>query len=103
MASVVILKNITHRFGNVLALNDLTLSVREGEMFGFLGRGRMGFNPGQGFHPVRGDIWRAEPQLWDTMPWPEAVSFEQAVGRRGHVGTWIRRCRGIEAVPNQAA
>lgn len=39
--------------------------------------GRVGFNPGPGFHPVRGDIWRAEPQLWDTMPWPEAVSFER--------------------------
>jgi ABC-2 type transport system ATP-binding protein len=36
------LDNITHRYGKVLALDGLTLTVRQGEMFGFLGRNGAG-------------------------------------------------------------
>ena len=36
------LENITHRYGKVLALDGLSLTVRQGEMFGFLGRNGAG-------------------------------------------------------------
>lgn len=36
------LERITHRFGKVLALNDLDLAVPEGEIYGFLGRNGAG-------------------------------------------------------------
>lgn len=36
------LENITHRYGKVLALDYLSLTVRQGEMFGFLGRNGAG-------------------------------------------------------------
>ena len=36
------LENITHRYGKVIALDGLFLTVREGEMFGFLGRNGAG-------------------------------------------------------------
>jgi ABC-2 type transport system ATP-binding protein len=36
------LKNIAHRYGKVHALEDLTLTVRQGEMYGFLGRNGAG-------------------------------------------------------------
>jgi len=42
MTSVVQLENITHRFGQVLALDGLSLSVKQGEMYGFLGRNGAG-------------------------------------------------------------
>jgi ABC-2 type transport system ATP-binding protein len=42
MTSAVHLENITHRFGKVLALDGLTLTVRQGEMYGFLGRNGAG-------------------------------------------------------------
>ncbi|MES2323897.1 MAG: ABC transporter ATP-binding protein [Pseudomonadota bacterium] len=42
MTSVVQLENITHRFGKVLALDGLSLTVKQGEMYGFLGRNGAG-------------------------------------------------------------
>ena len=36
------LESITHRYGKVTALDKLTLSVRQGEIFGFLGRNGAG-------------------------------------------------------------
>jgi len=36
------LESITHRYGKVQALDGLTLTVRQGEMFGFLGRNGAG-------------------------------------------------------------
>lgn len=42
MSNAVHLENITHRFGKVLALDGLTLTVRQGEMYGFLGRNGAG-------------------------------------------------------------
>jgi ABC-2 type transport system ATP-binding protein len=36
------LRNIAHRYGKVLALEDLSLTVRQGEMYGFLGRNGAG-------------------------------------------------------------
>ncbi|MEO7577517.1 MAG: ABC transporter ATP-binding protein [Massilia sp.] len=42
MTSAVRLDNITHRFGKVLALDGLSLDVRQGEMYGFLGRNGAG-------------------------------------------------------------
>lgn len=36
------LENITHRYGKVTALDGLCLTVRQGEMFGFLGRNGAG-------------------------------------------------------------
>jgi ABC-2 type transport system ATP-binding protein len=42
MTSAVHLENITHRFGKVLALDGLTLTVQQGEMYGFLGRNGAG-------------------------------------------------------------
>ena len=42
MTSAVQLDNITHRFGKVQALDGLSLSVRQGEMYGFLGRNGAG-------------------------------------------------------------
>jgi ABC-2 type transport system ATP-binding protein len=36
------LEDITHRYGKVLALDGLSLTVRQGEMFGFLGRNGAG-------------------------------------------------------------
>jgi len=42
MASAVHLENITHRFGKVLALDGLSLTVQQGEMYGFLGRNGAG-------------------------------------------------------------
>ena len=42
MTSAVHLENITHHFGKVLALNGLTLTVQQGEMYGFLGRNGAG-------------------------------------------------------------
>ena len=36
------LHNITHRYGKVLALDGLSLTVQQGEMFGFLGRNGAG-------------------------------------------------------------
>lgn len=42
MTSAVHLENITHCFGKALALDGLTLTVRRGEMFGFLGRNGAG-------------------------------------------------------------
>jgi len=40
--NAVLLENITHRYGKVLALDGLSLTVRQGEMFGFLGRNGAG-------------------------------------------------------------
>lgn len=40
--SVVHLENITHKFGKVLALDGLSLTVQQGEMYGFLGRNGAG-------------------------------------------------------------
>ncbi len=42
MTSVVHLENITHRYGKVLALDGLSLTVKQGEMYGFLGRNGAG-------------------------------------------------------------
>ncbi|MES2316864.1 MAG: ABC transporter ATP-binding protein [Pseudomonadota bacterium] len=42
MTSAVHLENITHRYGKVLALDGLTLTVQQGEMYGFLGRNGAG-------------------------------------------------------------
>jgi ABC-2 type transport system ATP-binding protein len=42
MTSVVHLENITHRYGKVCALDGLTLTVKQGEMYGFLGRNGAG-------------------------------------------------------------
>lgn len=42
MTSAVHLENITHRFGKVLALDGLSLTVQQGEMYGFLGRNGAG-------------------------------------------------------------
>lgn len=36
------LENITHRYGKIIALDGLSFSVRQGEMFGFLGRNGAG-------------------------------------------------------------
>jgi len=36
------LEHVTHRYGKVLALDGLSLTVRQGEMFGFLGRNGAG-------------------------------------------------------------
>lgn len=32
--------------------------------------------PGEGFARLRGDIWRAEPALWDSATWPAGVAVE---------------------------
>lgn len=32
--------------------------------------------PGEGFGRLRGDIWRAEPALWDSASWPQGVTTE---------------------------
>lgn len=32
--------------------------------------------PGDGFTRLRGDIWRAEPALWDSSRWPDGVAIE---------------------------
>jgi ABC-2 type transport system ATP-binding protein len=37
MKTVLDIKNLTHNFGDVVAVDSLTLSVRKGEVFGFLG------------------------------------------------------------------
>src|SRR5512139_1810693 len=37
MAKMIDLKNLTKRFGNVVAVNRLSLSVLKGEIFGFIG------------------------------------------------------------------
>lgn len=42
MTSIVVLNEITHKYGKVLALDGLSLSVRQGEMYGFLGRNGAG-------------------------------------------------------------
>jgi ABC-2 type transport system ATP-binding protein len=42
MSSLLRLEQITHRFGKVLALNELNLAVPEGEIYGFLGRNGAG-------------------------------------------------------------
>ena len=42
MTSAVHLDTITHRYGKVLALDGLTLTVKQGEMYGFLGRNGAG-------------------------------------------------------------
>jgi ABC-2 type transport system ATP-binding protein len=36
------LESVTHRYGKVQALDGLNLTVRRGEMFGFLGRNGAG-------------------------------------------------------------
>jgi ABC-2 type transport system ATP-binding protein len=42
MTNLLRLERITHRFGKVLALNELDLAVPEGEIYGFLGRNGAG-------------------------------------------------------------
>ena len=37
MSTVLELENVTKRFGNVVALNDITFKVRRGQVFGYLG------------------------------------------------------------------
>ncbi len=32
------------------------------------------FAPGEGFTCLRGDIWRADPALWDSALWPDGVA-----------------------------
>jgi ABC-2 type transport system ATP-binding protein len=39
---VITITNLTHRFGDHLAIDDLTLDVRSGEVFGFLGHNGAG-------------------------------------------------------------
>jgi ABC-2 type transport system ATP-binding protein len=42
MSNIVVLNKISHKYGKVLALDGLSLSVRQGEMYGFLGRNGAG-------------------------------------------------------------
>lgn len=42
MSNIVVLNKISHKYGKVHALDGLSLSVRQGEMYGFLGRNGAG-------------------------------------------------------------
>lgn len=42
MENVIELKNLTHKYGNKLVLNNLNLSVEKGRIFGILGKNGMG-------------------------------------------------------------
>jgi len=37
MDDVIIVKNLTKKFGNLIAVNNISFSVKKGEIFGFLG------------------------------------------------------------------
>lgn len=37
MAATISVKNLTKRFGNIIAVNDLSLTVQRGEVYGFIG------------------------------------------------------------------
>ncbi len=74
------LENITHKYGKVLALDGLSLTVRQGEMFGFLGRNGAGKTTTLKLlmgllRPDRGDI-AVLGQPVKRMP----VSLKQRIG-----------------------
>ncbi len=37
MATIIEIKNLTHRYGKLTAVNNISLQIQEGEIFGFIG------------------------------------------------------------------
>jgi ABC-type uncharacterized transport system ATPase subunit len=100
------LQGLSRRYGDVIALDDLSFTVREGQMFGFVGPNGAGKTTAMRIvlgvlEPDRGEVrWRGRPVDAETrrrfgyMPEERGQTFFSAVrlltglppacGRRGH-------------------
>ncbi|HEX3812596.1 MAG TPA: ABC transporter ATP-binding protein [Mycobacteriales bacterium] len=73
MAALLELRSVTQRFGGVVALTDLDLSIEEGSIFALIGPNGAGkttvFNLITGvYHPTSGSLWFAGNQISGKRP-----------------------------------
>jgi len=80
MASIIELQGVTKRYGDLTAVDDLTLSIEEGAVFGFIGPNGAGKTTTMRIlttllQPTAGDAWVAGHSVSD-----EPVAVRRAIG-----------------------
>ena len=75
MSQVLQVKNLTKKYGNFIAVNDLSLTINSGEIFGILGPN------GSGKTTTMGMLLGVINQTSGSFSWFDKADFENCIRR----------------------